>query len=196
MSVRYAVAQSMIVSKYRAEIDALRIPPGTSRSQLSALKRTPEQDEQLAAIHARQMNETKELFGADYARARFGEDSEAQSGIPAEKRVEIDRIARDYSKVRSKLGRARSFADLQLVEESYRADLSKVLSPEEMELYMAYESPEASRLQQQLSGLKIDDATYMKAFQASTQAKTPDIANSREFYLEESRAIEKASTLR
>lgn len=151
------------------------------------LKPTPEQKEAQAAILARQEKDLEELFGADYATARFGLASEALTGIPVEKRPQLDRIARDYYEMRRKLG----FGDQQTLDAELRKDLAEVLSPQELETYLAYESPEGNRLQQRLAGAAIDDSTYMKIFQAAARVKASTTATSYGYRLEEIRAVEK-----
>lgn len=194
LSVRWAVAYSMMVARSRPEIEAVRYPPGTPRWQMTTLKPTPEQNEAVAAIHARQEKEMKELFGADYAEARFGAAPEALTGIAVEKRPQLDRIALDYIKMRQKLGGLGGTLEQQrTIDAEFRKDLAEVLTPQELETYMAYESSEGTRLQQRLAGATLDDATYMKIFQASAQAKASSVTSSFANRLEEIRAVEKVA---
>lgn len=194
LAVRYAVADAMIQQKYKAAYEAVRFPPGMKRWQRSATRPTPEQIDQQSALRTQQEEEMKQLLGADYIQARYGE-AEERSGLPAEKIAEINRVGRDYMDARRKLGTDGMRPDVsRLMEAEMSADLRRILTPAEYDLHQAYESQEGQQLQRALAGLDIDDETYLRVYRAVAEVKA---GNKQPGYapnvrLEEIGAIEKA----
>lgn len=171
LNLRYAVLNYLMMEKYKGAITAVRFPTGMKRWQRGNTPPSPEQREKMTALRHQQQQELEAIFGADYAKARFGPEIEAESGIPAEKRVEMERIIRDYMETRMNLGPGNTAKERSLLDSEMQKDLAKVLSPAEFELYQAYESQEGSRLQQSMRGLDVDDETYLRIFRAAAAAK-------------------------
>lgn len=192
LEVRYAVAQAMVSRKYQPAYEAVRFPSGMKKWQRGATRPTPEQIEQQAILREQQEEEMKRLLGPDYLQARYG-GGERLSGMPVGKIAEINRITREYTDARRKLGEGVQQPGVsRLMEEEMNTDLRKVLTPAEYEDYRAYESSEGQQLQRALAGLDIDDEEYLRAFRsvAEIRAKNPESRYSPSVRLEEVRAIE------
>ncbi|MDQ5979059.1 MAG: hypothetical protein QG602_2033 [Verrucomicrobiota bacterium] len=195
LNLRYAVLNYLMMEKYKGAITAVRFPTGMKRWQRGSSPPTPEQREKMTALRQQQQREMEAIFGADYAKARFGAESEVESGIPAEKRVEMDRVVRDYMETRMNLGPGNTAKERALLDSEMQKDLAKILTPEEYELHQAYESQEGSRLQQSMRGLDVDDETYLRIFRAAAAAKaaSPENRTGSGITLEQLAAIEKSA---
>jgi hypothetical protein len=194
LDVRYAIARAMLDQKYRTPIKAARYPPDLKRWQ----QRHPpaELADRENDVRRQLEEEYKQLFGPDLARARYGEDTVAKSGLSPESWLEINRVARDYGQATMKLIRAGPMTpkERHLLNEEKNADLAKVLPPAEYEIYQAFHSPDADRLQRAMKGLDIDDEAYLRAFQAmdATKSPPPPTGSSVSLRPDEIRAIEQA----
>lgn len=190
LDVRYVIAQAMFDEKNKAALDAARFPAGRPRWQRRQPK--PEQTELQSAIRRQQDEALQQLFGADYAKARYGH-IEAKSGLSSAAMMEINRVTRDYMETGRKLG-LRSSSERQLLDQEMNADLARVLTPADYETYRAYDSPDGARLQRAMAGLDIDDETYLRAFRAMAGVKATGSSSRTAGPLqsEEIRAIEQA----
>jgi hypothetical protein len=191
LNVRYALLNFLMMEKHKEAITALRFPAGMKRWQRGSTPPTPEQGEKIAALQRQQQQELQALFGADYAKARFGAEAERESGIATEKRVEMDRIARDYMETRMKLGAGSSAKERALLESEMQRDMAAILTPQEFETYQAYESPEGNNLQRSMRGLDVDDETYLKIFRIVTASKDAEARPGSQISENQLAAIEK-----
>ena len=194
LAVRYSVLNALMTEKYKQAHLAVRFPTGMKRWQRGSSPPSSEQRDRMVTLHQQQQQEMEAIFGADYAKARFGAESEADSGIPAEKRVAMDRIVRDYMDTRMRLGPGNTGKERALLDTEMQKDLAAILTPQEFELYQAYESQEGSRLQQFMRGLDVDDETYLRTFRAAAGAKSAnaDTRTSFAITLEQLAAIEQS----
>lgn len=88
--------------------------------------------------------------------------------LPAGKVEAVSRIDSDYSElVMESRGEARSMPDpsmLRLLEQERRADLAKVLTPDELDLYDLYLSSSAESLRRQLGSFQPTEAEFRALF--------------------------------
>ena len=128
-----------------------------------------------------QTNLLKELLGPDgmpgseeaqlYQRRQFG-------SLSADKLEQLSRIASDYGELRTQIYSAANGVmlaedreKLSLLEKEQRADISSLLTPEEMENYELRSSSTASILRSQLATFKPTEAEFRAIFRATRAAE-------------------------
>lgn len=134
---------------------------------------TAENQTALRELSREQMQLMEQLLGKDYLASDELQRASLQNtygNLPVEKIVELQRLTRDYSELRSQLiteatpnaaGHQEKFA---LLEQELRADLTTLLSPDELEQYDLRSSPTASMLRSRLAAFKPTEEEFRTLF--------------------------------
>jgi hypothetical protein len=176
--VLQAILGPLVDEKFLARRDALLGDPADA----PFWKPTPDpfsDPEKIAALnqlHRERNAELRELLGADftlndelqevYLRRQFG-------ALPPEKRQRLQDILADYRELRTQLNPPNRPATpedrerLASLDAEMRADLAKLLTPQELEQYDLRSSSTASQLRYRLDAFKPSEDEYRAIFQLS-----------------------------
>ncbi len=134
---------------------------------------TAETQTALRALGREQSQLMEQLLGTDYLALDELQRASLQNtygNLPVEKIVELQRLTRDYSELRSQLiteatpnaaGQQEKFA---LLEQELRADLTTLLSPDELEQHDMRSSPTASMLRSRLAAFNPTEEEFRALF--------------------------------
>ncbi|MBS0663850.1 MAG: hypothetical protein JSR48_11350 [Verrucomicrobia bacterium] len=108
--------------------------------------------------------------------------------LPAEKVSRLQAIMNDYGEMRSQLFQntggmlvAEDRAKIDLLEKEQRADIEKLLTPEELEQYDLRTSGTSMRLRDRLAGFEVSEDEFRTLFRAYAAAEGLPVGNSRSF---------------
>ena len=163
-----AIARMLLRQEFLARQNAILHSENTPLWQSHHTFASPEQQAQLTALGQTFETELRDILGPSYDAGTTARDAGLLLSdlIPDAKKAAIAQIASDYQAARIAARGTLSPSARQQLDAKKDADIRAVLSPDEMQEYLMYNSSLASSVQGMLGNAPIDDATYRKIVSA------------------------------